>query len=350
MKSSRPKLLVVEDSPEFQLLIRSTLAEIAEVHVVTQLKDAERELRSKQHDLVLLDLMLPDGFRFDLLKKKFPFPSQYVVLSARSDSGDKVFAFKNGILDYIVKPFDVYEFQARLQALLERARDLSSLNRSQREMSFEGFTLTPSTLSMACADGSDVRLTQKEFLLLQLLFRQSSTVHRETILNEVWGAGVYVQPRAIDALVSRLRKKLTNRGLDIINEYGFGYAIKKKTEPLAGETGTDAIISLVAQQIGGDEATARSFCELLLKRCSEVHSAIQHAGPQLENLGRIIHELAGTLGYIHPEMTEKLEAMRVRVESAPMTQDDFATFVRVLEETRAELSIALQNVPLAKTS
>lgn len=328
MTQSKPRILVVEDSPEFQLLIQATLGPFADVRVVGQLREAERLLREDQYDLVVLDLMLPDGFGYDLMKKQLPFPSHYVVLSARNDSGDKVFGFQNGILDYIVKPFDVFEFQARIQSQLHR---LKQAHAAPSPTHHGNFQLDPTRSNITSPTGGTTHLTAKEFAILTLLAKRSGVVARETLLDQVWGQDVHVQPRAVDAMISRLRRKLAEHMLDLRNEYGAGYELVPIT---AAPTPQWTQFDQIAQQLGGDREVVLQYCELLLQRCQDLlHGPALMEAPA-SALGKIAHELAGSASYLDGSYAESLEKLRHAIEQNPSIEkhrEDLLNWVRRIE-------------------
>lgn len=166
-------------------------------------------------DVVLLDIMLPDGSGLDALKDiKSRYPEiSCIMLSALSKEEDKVNGLNMGADDYIAKPFSVLELTARVNARL-RGRN------KQCVLSAGGITLNTETFECE-ADGKPVALNRKEFELLKyMLLNSGKVLPREKILTEVWGydAG---ETRTLDNHVSRLRKL----GINIETVFGVGYKL-----------------------------------------------------------------------------------------------------------------------------
>ncbi len=172
-------------------------------------------LLCERPDVVLLDIMLPDGSGLDALKDiKSRYPEiSCIMLSALSKEEDKVNGLNMGADDYIAKPFSVLELTARVNARL-RGRN------KQCVLSAGGITLNTETFECE-ADGKPVALNRKEFELLKyMLLNSGKVLPREKILTEVWGydAG---ETRTLDNHVSRLRKL----GINIETVFGVGYKL-----------------------------------------------------------------------------------------------------------------------------
>ena len=172
-------------------------------------------LLCERPDVVLLDIMLPDGSGLDALKDiKSRYPEiSCIMLSALSKEEDKVNGLNMGADDYIAKPFSVLELTARVNARL-RGRN------KQCVLSAGGITLNTETFECE-ADGKPVALNRNEFELLKyMLLNSGKVLPREKILTEVWGydAG---ETRTLDNHVSRLRKL----GINIETVFGVGYKL-----------------------------------------------------------------------------------------------------------------------------
>ena len=172
-------------------------------------------LLCERPDVVLLDIMLPDGSGLDALKDiKSRYPEiSCIMLSALSKEEDKVNGLNMGADDYIAKPFSVLELTARVNARL-RGRN------KQCVLSAGGITLNTETFECE-ADGKPGALNRKEFELLKyMLLNSGKVLPREKILTEVWGydAG---ETRTLDNNVSRLRKL----GINIETVFGVGYKL-----------------------------------------------------------------------------------------------------------------------------
>ena len=179
----------------------------------------------ERFDLVLLDIGLPglDGLAFlQRLRGELRSATPVLVLSARSDLSDKLTGFEHGADDYVTKPFALAEVEARVRALLNRARGDSGVDpiRHLGPLSFDA------NESEARVDGVVVRLTPKAAQLLELLMRRpGQLVRRNEIEHALWGSTV---PNA-DALRSQvhwLRKALADAGFEgIETAHGVGYRI-----------------------------------------------------------------------------------------------------------------------------
>ncbi|MGN0818032.1 MAG: response regulator transcription factor [Candidatus Coproplasma sp.] len=167
-----------------------------------------------QPDVALLDVMLPDGNGFEVLKAvktRYPYVS-CIMLSALNKEEDKVNGLNLGADDYVSKPFSVLELTARINAALRRKRKDSTLTRGD-------LTLDTDTM-IVTKQGKELDLNRKEFELLKFFMENSGRVlTRETLLTEIWGyeAG---ETRTLDNHVARLRKAgITN--LETV--FGVGY-------------------------------------------------------------------------------------------------------------------------------
>jgi two-component system, OmpR family, response regulator len=175
--------------------------------------DGLQLLRSSHFDAAILDVMLPemDGFALcRTIRKDSDIP--IIMLTARGDVMDRVVGLEIGADDYLPKPFEPRELVARLQTVLRRrtqtAPPPSGAAVAQTELRFEGLTLDPTRRSVIC-QGKVVELTSTEFDLLHLLAREAGKVlNRDDILNHLRGHEAELLTRAVDIVVSRLRKKL----------------------------------------------------------------------------------------------------------------------------------------------
>jgi two-component system OmpR family response regulator len=169
------------------------------------------QLQAGGFDAVILDVMLPEMDGFELcrtIRKGNDIP--IVMLTARGDVMDRVVGLELGADDYLPKPFEPRELVARLQTVLRRRKPLQALvgNGLSGELLFEGLTIDPTRRSVTRL-GTDVELTGTEFELLLLLAREPGKVFgRDDILNQLRGHEAELYTRAVDIVVSRLRRKL----------------------------------------------------------------------------------------------------------------------------------------------
>ena len=164
------------------------------------------KLRAEHFDAAILDVMLPEIDGFELcrqIRRESDLP--VLMLTARGDVMDRVVGLEIGADDYVPKPFEPRELLARLQTVLRRARAPAS---NHKRIAFDGLSIDLERRQVHCA-GSAVELTSTEYELLVLLASEPHKVFdRDQILNKLRGHEAELHTRAVDILVSRLRKKL----------------------------------------------------------------------------------------------------------------------------------------------
>ena len=218
-------ILLVEDNPHIMKINGEMLAmcgyEILKAYSAAECREA---LRWHPVDLVVLDIMLPDGNGVELcreLKERYHVP--ILFLSALGESRDVLEGLRAGGDDYLAKPYDLEVLAARVEARLRRERE------QRRYVGYGGLKLD--TLS-GCAylDGENLHLTQKEFAVLLLLVRNAEqTVSKNEILRQVWNADTEDNNRVLWTLLSRLRRKLNSQvsRLEISSKRGDGYTLEQ---------------------------------------------------------------------------------------------------------------------------
>jgi len=220
------KILLVEDDHRIAQAVAEALTD--QRYVVELATDGELGLafaESQAFDLIILDVMLPrlDGITLCRKLRNLGLTTPIIMLTARDTSEDKVLGLDVGADDYVVKPFDLPEFLARIRALLRRGTVApSSL------LEWEKLTLNPDTCDVVY-DGVSLALTPKEYSLLELLLRHGSRVlSRSTILEQVWAYDDMPAEETIKVHVRSLRQKLKVAGAEdrfIENVYGLGYRL-----------------------------------------------------------------------------------------------------------------------------
>jgi DNA-binding response OmpR family regulator len=217
------KLLLVEDDALLGDGVRAGLKQAG--FAVDWVQDglaAKVALDSEEYDLLVLDLGLPKLSGMDLLKlvraKRASLP--VLILTARDTVADRVAGLNAGADDYLVKPFDLDELIARLNALLRR-----SAGQVELTLQHGAIELTPASHQVRLA-GKDVSMSAREFSLLHTLLLHTGRVHsREQLEQTLYGWGEEVESNAIEVHVHHLRKKL---GSDLIRTLrGVGYVIDK---------------------------------------------------------------------------------------------------------------------------
>ena len=226
----KPNVLIVEDEVSLMTMLRYNLEK--EGFVVAEARDGEEALIASDEsppDAIILDWMLPriSGLEVcrQLRRKEATRSVPIIILTARSEERDKVRGLNVGADDYMVKPFSMPELVARLQALLRR----SNRSQSKGRLTFDDIELDMDTYRVS-RGGEYIHLGPTEFRLLRyLMARHGFVFSREELLNGVWGADIYVEPRTVDVHIRRLRKALNGQGSpDVIRTVrAAGYAIDK---------------------------------------------------------------------------------------------------------------------------
>jgi two-component system, OmpR family, response regulator RegX3 len=180
-------------------------------------------------DLVLLDLMLPDGSGLDVCRQlRSSSRVPIIMLTARGDEADRIVGLELGADDYVVKPFSAREVVARIRAVLRRAAEAPSAA-PEGPLAIGDVRLDPARREATKA-GQPLELSRKEFELLHLLMREAgSVVTRERLIDEVWDVNWFGSTKTLDVHVSALRKKLGDdpnepRYLHTVRGVGFRFS------------------------------------------------------------------------------------------------------------------------------
>lgn len=205
--STPPAILLVEDDATLRLALADNLQEQGyRVDVAASAAEARTRLAGRGYELLILDVMLPDGDGYSLLSalRREGLTAMVLMLTARTLEEDVVRGFEAGAQDYLGKPYRRRELLARVGALLRRAG-----TPLPDTFAFAGFTLDLTRRTLARPDGAPVELTRTEFDLLACLLRnRGRALRRDDILDAVWGQDVVVDPRTVDNFVSSLKRKL----------------------------------------------------------------------------------------------------------------------------------------------
>jgi DNA-binding response OmpR family regulator len=223
----KPRILVVEDEETISdPLVESLEREGFEAQVAGTIAAAREALHRSSPDLVLLDVMLPDGDGRDLardVRKASDVP--IIMLTARGEEIDRVVGLELGADDYVVKPFSFRELLARIKAIMRRGRAMDR----PAPLAIGDITLDPAARTVAKHD-DDVELAAREFDLLHLLMAHAGEVlRRERIMDEVWDPHWFGPTKTLDVHISWLRKKLEDdpsdpRYITTIRGVGFRFA------------------------------------------------------------------------------------------------------------------------------
>jgi two-component system response regulator RegX3 len=229
----RRTILMVEDEESITVPLSEALArEGFDTEVAGTVAEALDRAGRVAPDLVLLDVMLPDGSGYDVcreLRRESKVP--IIMLTARGEETDRVVGLELGADDYIVKPFSAREVAARIRAVLRRAGETAAPGPSRESAALEvgGLRLDPARRS-ATLDGEELDLTRKEFELLELLMSEAgSVITRERLIDEVWDVNWFGSTKTLDVHVSGLRRKLGDdpsspRYLHTVRGVGFRFS------------------------------------------------------------------------------------------------------------------------------
>lgn len=223
-----PKLLVVEDSPEFQLMIKSALGRGLQLEVCSSLNEARQKVHSDSFDLILLDVVLPDGSGFEFCSElqngERTQSVPVIFLSGQQTVKDKVLGLTLGAEDYVTKPFDPTELKARVDSKLRKnqikAQDETTIERGPLKMNLPNYS------AIMSVSGKDTKLdlTPIEYKILYRLAKNPGYIlTRQQLIDAVWGVGAYIEDRSVDKHISSLRKKLGDFSNHIRTVSGLGY-------------------------------------------------------------------------------------------------------------------------------
>ena len=227
-------ILVIEDEPDINKTISyNLLTEGFEPISAYNLLEADDWIQSNSPDLILLDLMLPDGSGLDFckrIKSKDKFNNiPIIILTAKDDEVDKVVGFELGADDYVTKPFSVRELILRIKAILKRKTITShSENVDSNESKEFGKLKIDADSHEVFIDNNEVILTALEFKLLKhLVDRRGRVQTRDQLLSDVWGYSAQITTRTVDTHVKRLREKLGIMGKHVETIRGVGYRFSR---------------------------------------------------------------------------------------------------------------------------
>ncbi|MBU1701104.1 MAG: response regulator transcription factor [Candidatus Eisenbacteria bacterium] len=200
------KILIIEDDRRIATLVRKNLEAAGfTCHTIHEGTSVFQEFQRFQPALVVMDIMLPGIDGLELTRRiRSSSNVSILMLTARSSEADKVLGLEIGADDYLTKPFSTLELVARVRALLRRAT-----KNTDGEILIRGELMIDPGRRIVEHRSNPVELTSLEFDLLYFLASRAGRVYtREALMEQVWGEDRVVDPRSIDSLVSRLRRKL----------------------------------------------------------------------------------------------------------------------------------------------
>lgn len=217
---------IIEDDPLLNQALALALQNAGYDTLCAHTAKESLTLLGNRESLLLVDIGLPDGDGIHLyqeLRKKQEIPA--IFLTARDEERDMLAAFDTGAEDYVVKPFSMEVLLKRIQVVLKRSG-------GQEMLSFRDLALYPAA-KQVFLKGQELRLTAKEYQLLEYLMRnQGQVLTKENILEQVWGLdGQFVVDNTVSVTINRLRKKIepdAKQSTYIKNVFGLGYRIGEK--------------------------------------------------------------------------------------------------------------------------
>jgi len=227
------RVLVVEDDVDIAALISHYLQKAGHtVDAAASGTAALKRVKEAAPDLILLDLMLPgmDGLLVCQTLRSDPATAAIpiIMLTARGEEAERIAGLELGADDYVTKPFSPRELTARVAALLRRIQRSAAGTKPGQPLKYGSLTIDVERHAVAI-DGRDVRLTAKEFLLLQYLVEHKGRVlSRDLLLTDVWGYQYTGGTRTVDVHIRRLREKLPFLADAIVTIKQFGYRLEEK--------------------------------------------------------------------------------------------------------------------------
>jgi two-component system response regulator TctD len=222
------RLLLIEDDPALALTLKRSLErKLMQVQLCDNGGQAVAAWRAMQPDVVVLDLNLPglDGLQVLKNARQAGLPTPVLILTARGTVGDKILGLNAGADDYLPKPFDLDELEARVRALNRRQSGALSPN-DYPATTFGALRLDRDNRALYL-QGAVMDLSPREFALMAALMKKPGhAVAKERLLDLVFPEQQDVQLEAIEVVVYRLRKKLVHAGVALVTLRGLGYLLK----------------------------------------------------------------------------------------------------------------------------
>ena len=211
------KILLIEDNSDIRNNIKEYLElENFKIDIAIDWEEWMDKALIKKYDLILLDLMLPKIDWLTIarkLTKKIDTP--IIMITAKDSLNDKLTWFENGAIDYIVKPFELKELEARIKAHLKISKNNSIIEYNDLEINLEKREFIKS--------GIEVKITIKEFLIFEFLYNNRDTISTRTdIIEYVWWAdSIFEADAKLDVYISNIRKKLDKKLIETVKWVGY---------------------------------------------------------------------------------------------------------------------------------
>lgn len=219
------KTLIVEDTEELANSLRIFLElEKNKVEVASEISEATHLVSITHFDMILLDIMLPDGDGRIFLKKLRASNNNVpvIVMTARSEISERIDLLDIGADDYIIKPFEFSELEARCRAVLRRQS-----GQNQLALAFGNVELLP-LLAVMKIGNNQITLRNRELRLLEIFFNSPEIIFsKEQLTDRLFSITEDVSENAIEVYVARVRKKMENSDIYIETVRGIGYRLRK---------------------------------------------------------------------------------------------------------------------------
>lgn len=226
------KVLIVDDEPAMRQGLKDNLEfEGYEVYLAENGSEGLKLLLAGSYDLVLLDVMMPEMSGLDVCRKvrESGVSTPIILLTAKGEELDKVLGLELGADDYITKPFSLRELLARIKAILRRSNKQSETGAIREIYKIGKLTVNLSLLTASDPSEVPVRMSHKEYAILQYLMqRRNEVVSRQDLLENVWGYDESPTTRTVDNFIVKLRHKIEADPNDpkiIITVHGTGYKL-----------------------------------------------------------------------------------------------------------------------------
>lgn len=217
------RILLVEDTEGLGEVIQDQITDDGHAaDWVQSISHAQASLRTTHYDLILLDLMLPDGNGIDFLKKirTAGDTSPVIILTARDQISDRIKGLNAGADDYLVKPFDLSELSARIAAVSRRYAG------NPNPILQVGILEVDLTRHLISRDGVSVNLTAREWALFEAFIQRPCTLLSKSQLEDhLYAFGTEIESNTIEVYISRLRKKLGRDQIETVR--GLGYRMRR---------------------------------------------------------------------------------------------------------------------------
>lgn len=235
MEAVNKKILLVEDDPNFGIVLKDYLA-LNNFDVVLAKNGMEgfEKFRKENFDLCILDVMMPykDGFTLakEIREKNEHVP--IIFLTAKTMKEDVLKGYKAGADDYLNKPFDSEVLLFKIKAILQRKANAGVAESSQFEFRIGKFHLNSKLRFLTYGDEEPIKLSPKENELLRLLaLHENDLMPRELALTKIWRDDNYFTSRSMDVYIAKLRKYLKrDEDVEILNIHGEGFRLVVKSE------------------------------------------------------------------------------------------------------------------------